>query len=300
MGQERMEILRMVAEKKISVEDAERLLRAIEDGDRSRQESGAAKAGQRGFRFGELLGDVGSMVQGVVEEAASGIGAVLGDEEPGGEDVPAVGGRFEVASGARLVIRQRRWKGRGDLELAGVAGSACELVGAVGGVRTFGEQKKLVVTPGEGALRVAVPASVAELKAVTMGGKLRAEGLGCPVELKSMGGDVSLSGARLPFEVKSMGGAVQIEVALGLTGESRAETMGGDLRIDLPAGINLRIEASTWGGAIEVDPEIGVGQKRDRWSGKAVLELAAHDPATAATLRLKSTGGRIELRRKAG
>jgi len=174
MGQERTEILRMVAEKKISVEEAERLLRAIEDGDRLRPEG--TKAGQRGFRFGEFLGDVGSMVQGVVEEAASGIGAAFGDEEPGGEVLPLAGGRFEVAAGSRLMIRQRRWKGRGDLSLAGVEGSVCELVGTIDGVRAFAEQKRLVVTLGEGSLRVAVPASVAEMKAVTMGRGARVPG----------------------------------------------------------------------------------------------------------------------------
>jgi len=298
MGQERTEILRMVAEKKISVEEAERLLRAIEDGDRLRPEG--TKAGQRGFRFGEFLGDVGSMVQGVVEEAASGIGAAFGDEEPGGEVLPLAGGRFEVAAGSRLMIRQRRWKGRGDLSLAGVEGSVCELVGTIDGVRAFAEQKRLVVTLGEGSLRVAVPASVAEMKAVTMGGRIQAEALGCPVEIRSMGGDVNLRGARLPFELKSMGGGVRVEIETGLTGESRAETMGGHTRIDLPGGINRLIAASRWGGATAADPEIGAGQKRDRWSGKAVLEIAAQDPATAATLRLKSTGGRIELRRKVG
>jgi hypothetical protein len=301
MGDEHLEVLRMVAEKKISVEEAERLLRAIDDGERARKGEGAERSDAPGsFRIAEILKEVGSMVQGVVEEAASGIGAAFGEECPAGhQEVVLEDGRFTVPASTQLVVRQRRWHGKGDIELVPGEGETCTISGGGEKVRVFRGPDRIEVILGGGAAKLAVPPTVSGLKAVLMGGAIRTEGLACQLDLKTMGGDMKLGGIRNRFDVKTMGGGLRLDLDPGLTGESRAVTMGGDIQVQVPRELRATFRAVTMGGDFDVDPELGSPVfERKRAYTKAVLEMGEAGNGQRANLKVKTMGGRIALRKK--
>ncbi len=85
MGEERMEVLRMIAEKKVTVEEGERLLRALDDRERGQpppRPSDDARGRERSSGFiAEMMGSIGTMVQGVVNEALGGFGMMIHGRE---------------------------------------------------------------------------------------------------------------------------------------------------------------------------------------------------------------------------
>src|SRR5215208_2960016 len=108
MGDERLEVLRMVGEKKITVEEAERLLKALDEREQRRESSGPRPEWKAGlFGLGENLRGIGELIRSTVEEAVGGIGFGFEEEFGGLEEVPTVDGRFEVPEGTTLLIKKR-------------------------------------------------------------------------------------------------------------------------------------------------------------------------------------------------
>jgi hypothetical protein len=305
MGEERIEILKMVAENKITPEQAERLLRALDDGDAKRREEPRRRPvgerfGQRGglFGLGEIFEGIGGMVQETVAEAVTGF---LGDDELRG--LPAIeltGNGFRLEPGSQLSVVQGRLKHGGDLELVPGEGETCKLLDEGGEARVLARGTGAVIV-ASGALKLMVPPSAAELKVSLRGGAIRGTDLPCPASLRTLGGEIRLARLRFPFEVKTMGGELRLSLEKGLTGESVAETMGGAIELVVPEDLHLRVHAKTLGGRVELEP--GLGRKQGS-GGFANLESAILDlgegPGEPASLRLKTLGGNVALRRKAG
>jgi hypothetical protein len=304
MSQEQVEILKMVADKVISVEEGERLLRALEESHRQQGGGWHHHHGRHGHgwfaRVGEVFGDVGAMVQDAVEEA---IGEGGSDFEPDDErfaEVDLGGSRLAVPSGTTLLVRHRPLAElgarRGDVELRGVAGDSCAVAGPEkAGVRVFRADGRLAVAFARGPVRIEVPETVSSLKVATAGGDIAAVALGCPVELKTMGGNIALEGVTREVKAKTVGGNLRVALAPGLTGESRVVTMGGNIDLLVPEGVKVMVRAATI-GEIKVDPALGaVRRGTDFVIGKAILDIggAGDEPS----VRLKSLGGTIRVSR---
>jgi hypothetical protein len=313
MSEERKEILRMVADRVITVDDAERLLRALAEGERREESSppppprGHRRGRARGMGMalgglGEALAGIGPMVRAVVEDAVSGLADAtleLGDDdEEGLEAVDLADGRFRLEPGAKLVIRndRRQGQGGGDLILERVEGEECELVGEEAeNLRVFVGERKAVVRWAGGLLRVRVPASVRELKAMTLGGDIEVMGVPCEQSLKTMGGGLYLREMSASFKAKTMGGGIDLSLAPTWRGSAKATSMGGTIQVQVPRGIALRVEARTMGGTIDVPSGLG-RVLRTRGTAKQKVELELGEGDSRGELELKTMGGDIRFR----
>ena len=116
MTSERIEILKMVAEKKVTAEEAERLLRALDEGQGRPNRSGSPGARfERGmFGLGGLIEEVGSTVQEAMQDAMTTLG--VSDPYEGLAHLQVEEGKFPLPAGSTLTIAQRGFK-TGDLEL---------------------------------------------------------------------------------------------------------------------------------------------------------------------------------------
>ncbi len=125
MKDERMEILKMVADKVISVEEGERLLRAL---DKSARRAGAGRSGHHGPRhrhhgdwdLGERLGEMGFRMQEFFDNA---FGSMFGDEYwfDGYETVTGPAEDIVLDEEATLVISNPRHmyrSGSGDIRIS--------------------------------------------------------------------------------------------------------------------------------------------------------------------------------------
>ncbi|MHB8878292.1 MAG: SHOCT-like domain-containing protein [Myxococcaceae bacterium] len=297
MSDERTEVLKMVADKKISVEEAERLLRALDESDRRREQSpGPSSRGFGLFGLGASFRGIGELVRTTVEEAISGFGLDIDLDHEALEEVAVRDGRFEVPAGALLAIRQGF---HGNLELTASDGDACVVDGNI--TRVVRGPRGYVVKLGkpEGRFtRVQVPRTAGELKAGIGGGEIKATALPCPATLKTMGGELTLVKLRKKFEAHTMGGRILLELYPELDGDCAVETMGGRVESGVPGGLRARIKATTLGGKVKVDPGVGEVTSRSGWGEQgAVVELGSPGPGSRPEIRVNTLGGSIHVRK---
>lgn len=300
-----MEILRMVADKVIGVDDAERLLRALDEGDRKRSEPRRTPSAMAGAfdGVGEALGAIGQVVQSTVEEAMEGVDVDLHvlDPEDDDEGVDIAQPEFDIPEGGQLSIRQHHRAGRPtecSLLLLPAEGGRCTLEAGEGAeLRTRRRGDRTRVQWRRGPLTVRVPITVSEVDARVLGGELVARDLACALQARVMGGRMELGGLHHPFDVKTMGGELLLKLAAGLTGSSRIRTMGGNAVLAVPEGLAARITAVTTGGEVRADSGLGrIWREGSRIHRRTVIELGL-DGGEAAEISLKTVGGDVVVKR---
>lgn len=304
MSEEQREILKMVADKTITVEEAERLLKALEEGERARESRQPKDRGGVGAAFdalSDVLSDIGPMVRNAVEDAVSGVG--FGPDEPdeeGFETVPWEKGPVIIPQGATLEIVQRRTGVRhgAGLYVEGVPGDACTIEGSgASDVRVYRQEGRVHIRWAHGDLKVCVPHTVAKVVARVMGGSIRSHEVACPVHLRTMGGNLELSGVAHPFDVKTMGGGVTLDLASGFRGDAKGHTMGGSIAATVPCDLSCTVHAVTMGGAVEIEGGMAHVQ-RSKAAGKQAVRVSLGQGPVCGSIALKTMGGSITVRRK--
>ncbi|MGC4118976.1 MAG: hypothetical protein QM765_31290 [Myxococcales bacterium] len=312
MPQEQLEILKMVAEKVITPEEGERLLRALNEGS-SESEGGPGPFG-RGRRRGKGLGDsiadmvneFGSMMQETFDQTLGDGLDMLETDDPDLPEAPLESGGIALPQGTALAVKHRpRMASLGhkrcDITLEGVSGDRLQTQGPKEAEpRVYFKGERAAVAFGRGPIQVSVPSTVTALRAFSAGGEIRARSLGCPAELKTMGGEIHLEKVVHPVKAKTMGGGVQLEILPGLTGESKVVTLGGDVELRVAEGLAVMVQAVTMGGDIDADPALGASRREGGPLRKAVYVIGAgakQETDSLPTVRLKTTGGNIRLRK---
>jgi hypothetical protein len=298
VSEERMEILRMVADKVIDVEDAERLLRALEEGDRRRSETrrpGVVAGALDGVS--EAIGAIGQLVQSTVNEAMEGVDLEIHTLESDEDVLEIHAPEFEIPEGGRLSLRGRL--SGGSLTLLPAEGDRCLIEAAADAqLRIRQKGNRIRVHWGQGPLTVRVPAAAAQVDAKMMGGDLVACGLACAFEAHAMGGRMELLGLQKGFDCKTMGGDLVLKLSPALLVSSRARTMGGNVLVEVPEALNARLCAVTMGGEVRVEPGIGkIRREGNRIQYKTVIGLGL-DTAQSPEIFVKTTGGDVSVRRE--
>jgi hypothetical protein len=310
MSQERMEILNLLRDQKISAEEAERLLKALDESDQ-RAPRPASEPGfgpreppfgprephfgrhrmrrrERGF-FGEIFEGIGTMVSGIVGDSLFGLG--LFEDERDLEPMSLENGGFELPQGMKLVVRSRG----GDISLVPGEGSRGALLpGRNERVRVLKGPDRIVLA-SNGSLDVQVPATAGQLDVFSAGGNLRGSRLPCALFAKSAGGNIEMGALAKPFQLWTAGGNINLSLEASLSGDSRAETLGGEIEALLPMALNAQVDAETFG---EVRVDAALGRAHEDWRhGRhlAVLEMGNPDQAS---LLLKSMGGTVRVKGK--
>ena len=304
MSQERMEILKMVADKVITVDEAERLLRALEDGNKRRREGPGGGPGRRhGFGaaledLGEMLGGLGPTLRNAFQDAMAGAGLEIPDDDgpPGG---PVEERRFTLEKGTEVVVRDMRGPlpSGEEVVLEGGPGDACELSGdGAAEARVFRRPGRVVVHGGKGPLRLLVPDTVERVKVMTLGGNVRVHGVKGALAVRSMGGGVVVEGATAETKVWTAGGDVDVALAAAWSGDSSVVSPGGSITLRVRVGTAGKVRASSVGGSIDVDQELGT-VRRQRVVAKDRVDLELGGVASGSTFTLKTMGGNVRVKR---
>ena len=293
MTGERIEILKMVAEKKVTAEEAERLLRALDEGQAQRPRRAPPSEGsprfERGmFGLGGLIEEVGSTVQEAMQDAMATLG--VSDPHEGLAHLHVENGAFPLPAGSTLTISQRGLS-TGDVELVPGEGEVGKFAQGADHVRVLQGKDGVVLLPS-GGLKLAVPPGVRSLTVSLRGGAVRGAAMPGPMSIRTMGGEVALMQVLHPLELRTMGGKVRLGLEPSIAGDCTIATMGGSVELVVPDSLALRVEAHTMGGKIELD-----GERLSRDGG--VVSLGPEGPPQL-TVHIKTTGGKVRLRRSRG
>ncbi len=314
MSEERLRVLEMVREGKITPEEGARLLEALREG--TREERRRAREDD----------PIGSLVESVVESVTGALsgkawtgwkgswagawhgghfGSLAGlrrrqEREAEGWQFLALSegdrGTFEVPEGARLAIESEA----GGIEAKAVDGPArVDLEGddfynfAVYVARKD-DQVVLAAHRTEPHARmprlvVRVPRHVSHLSLQTAGGGLDVRGFSCPVELKTAGGGIRVrahgDGA---LAARTAGGGIDVE---GQPAQANLKTAGGGIHF---RGLTGAFVAETAGGSITIDgARLLAGEHRARTAGGSIRVHLTPDSSVA--IDASTTAGNISV-----
>jgi hypothetical protein len=286
MSEEQLRILRMLSEKKITVEQAEALLGALGE-DREPIGAPAREAMEKlGRVIGSVVGDSNGIPWGLGHDAAD-----AATEEVGPEGL-------ELPEDAEMVLRVKG----GNVSVRRVDGTRTAQFVTSGGARPkvslAGQTCSVDVRPKGGNVEIMVPdlrgltirlmggrAEVAgltgTLRANVKGGDLDARDCHGPVSVKCMGGNASITGSLRALDVKCMGGAVRLGGVLIDSGKHAVKVLGGSLNLSFSEGSSVLVRTETLGGDVKTDlepvsQEGGLAKKRAEYrigSGEAYLDV---------------------------
>jgi DUF4097 and DUF4098 domain-containing protein YvlB len=265
MREERIEILKMVADKKITVEEGERLLRALDRGEAEERESRSERFGHRHrgpfargeWGWGDSFEGFGFKAQEFFENA---FGSVFGDEYwfegyeaalGPVEDLKLDGGTTIVLTNPRTAYKP----GSADMTVRSSDDGRLHLeVKENGRCEVMRKENKIVFFCHDDA-EVRVPTTIAKVKVVLAKGNAEVHDLPLPLEVRTLKGDVSVRQAERPFSVRTMKGNVTVDLDESYAGKSDASVMDGDIRITASPRFSGRVEAKVAKGDIRFKSE---------------------------------------------
>jgi DUF4097 and DUF4098 domain-containing protein YvlB len=307
------DILKMLADNVISVEDAERLLKALNEGEQRKEEPRSSRhrkhhhgvsagVGTVFESIGEALSDIGPVIKNTVEDVMTGVfGDDLGDlDDEDFVDVEPVEEQYEISEDTRMVIVSD-WKWgpkRGDLRIQGVPGSACRIENEEAQhIRIRRSAAHFVIQWSGGPLKVEVPETVTKVRVRSKGGDIHVAGIQCAMSIKTLGGDLDLKDLLKDFKAKTMGGDIALVMASGWQGVGKVHTMGGDIKLRVPDGVSFDADASTMGGTVSTEKDMRQVESKQSFPGKNSAKIHVGGDDATSTLSLKTMGGDIKLRK---
>jgi len=261
MKEERIEILKMVAEKKITVEEGERLLRALEKGEAEERESRSERFASRrrgpycrgDWSWGDSLEGLGFKAQEFFENA---FGSVFGDEywfegyepAPGPiEDLKLDGKTTVVLTNPRTAYKH----GSADIRLRPSEDSRLHLeAGEKGKCEVVRKENKIVIFCHNDS-EVRVPATIGKVKVILAKGNTEVHDLPLSLEVRTVKGDVTVRNAAHPFSVRAMMGNVTADLDGAYAGKSDVTAMDGDISLTAAPEFSGRVEARVGKGDIQ-------------------------------------------------
>lgn len=296
MSNARIEILRLIAEGKITPEEGERLLDALTEG--------PADADKTPPRFGEAMGqmlqEMGDTIRKAVDDAVGAAQQAFDEHRKGTESVDLGSGGFDIDPAGRLRIQQAM-----RVSLGGGSRGGSLIARAVDGHRVRvvrGEAIEVhrnpeghILTWAKGNLEIEIPRELAALEVRSMGGDVEIASFPGPMTLDSMGGEQRIQSPRAPLRCRSLGGRVRIADLDLREGSSAISTAGGDVEIETASAASLIVRISTLGGEIEIPP----GSEQES-QGRARKRTTCLIGDGGGELQVQTLGGSVRVHRRDG
>jgi DUF4097 and DUF4098 domain-containing protein YvlB len=258
MSHARVEILKLIAEGKISPEEGERLIAALDQEQETRAEDvGPSKGWTDGIA--RALQEVAETVRHAVDDAVGATHKIFDEHRPETETVQVGGGEFTVPPGSRLKVQHAIRVSFGG---SSKGGSVVLRTGQEDRVRIIRGQAvevhrngtDYVLTWAKDNLELEVPSTLADLAVRCMGGDLEVQQFPGPMSLETMGGELRVRSPRSGFRVRTLGGRARIVDMELQEGAATISSTGGDVQVDLSPAASMTIRATTLGGRIDFPP----------------------------------------------
>jgi len=301
MSQARLEILKLVAEGKLSPEEADRMIRALEEapsGDAPSEPPpppGGGGTPGLGETLSQVLDQVGETVRGALDDAAGGMRRVFEEHRPGTEAVDVAAGGFELPEGARLKVQPAFRVSFGGTSRGGhvtvrPSGGAAARIVRGEAVEVHRSGTDYVLTWAKGALELELPGTLSALEIRSLGGDIDVQNHPGPMSLETAGGGIRAHAVRSPIRARSLGGRIGITGLELREGASSISTTGGDVMVQAEVDSSVSIRASTLGGAITFPP--GAEREPGRIARRRATAVIGDGKAE---LRIDTLGGDVTV-----
>lgn len=290
MREEVLEILKMVRDGIITVEEAERLLKALEEKDK-KSYSKEPFHFTHSF-FGQFLNNLASSISSFIKTTMEDIFGETFTEEEKMQEFKISESKFNLPDVESLKIVVKK---RGNVKLTSSSDEYFHLKSPSASMcKIFSIGKKYLFTCVNQDLEMEIPDHLKFLMVLTYGGNINVENIKSICQLKTMGGNIALLNPSREFAIKTMGGSINIKIPEPILNSSKAITMGGNINVFLSPELKLNVNAKTMGGSIEIDPELPLSLKRvKRGFGPQSINFEINGKIGYFSLILKTMGGDI-------
>lgn len=255
MKEERLEILNMLRDGIISVEEAEKLISALDEG-RGKTGGDERKENHSRGSFKHKSGFFEDFDRGF-----AGFGKAMGDLFGGFADM----GRFHdfehvkrnsdsIApdEGDRLDISQQgRGIFRSGSDLTLLPSSDGEIhVGSEDDAYEVMRKDHKIALLCSGDTSVSIPEKIESVSVHIFNGDMSASDLSIPVNLETFNGQISVTGCGEIGYVKTVSGSIQVRLPEASRGLSEIQTVSGHINLLLPGDFNGIVETATISGEI--------------------------------------------------
>jgi hypothetical protein len=311
MSEERMRVLEMVRDGRISAEEAARLLEAL-------QADRKVRTGTTTERIDDPLGNLASAVAEALQTgnwrglAGSFVGSWSGGPLAGLErrrQREAEGwqfrtfsegeqGTFDLPEGAHLIVEHEA----GSVEATAGDGPARLILEGEGahnfGVYVAQKDQEVIVAAYRTApfakmprLKLSVPRHVTHASLRTAGGSLTAEGFAGPISLKTAGGSIRVREQRGgTVDAKTAGGSIKVG---GTPSRIDLKTAGGSIRFE---GLTEGFDVKTSGGSIHLSGvRLTSGDHSAKTSGGSVHIELTRDSSVEISAKTSAGGINVNL-----
>ncbi len=318
MNNERMEILKMIAEQTITPEEGERLLRALdESGERGNRETGEPPPGMK-FSKSMTLDELGEMIRKSVSNGLKAAQESIGEavaiaRSEFGFEEEETGEHREIEESDVLIPLQDAVEL--EVKVNPVRGGPCMLRierGDEDGIRVRREgrghasvkrtEDRLTLQLGKHDTCLLVPNGIRTVRFSNMGGSVRVIGLSAAIRGKVMGGDIRLDAVPGDCSLRVAGGKIESRLGPAWTGRLELSVDGGKIDLHLPAGLRdrgvaTRLKALCVGGRISLDPALGVTRTVSH-PGESRVDVVIGKPSREEPgnlISLRTAGGKIQV-----
>lgn len=304
MSEARKEILRLVADGKITPEEGDRLLTALEGEAKGPQQETAdavsdgpsSKGGRLADGIAQVIEEVGETVRRAMEDAFGTAQRAFDEHRATTESVVIRDGRFALPPGARLKVQQAIRLSFGGGSKGGnviMRASTDEGVRVVRGeaVEAHRNGSDFVLTWAKGNLEIEVPTNLTGLDVRCMGGDLEVLDLAGPMSLETMGGELRVQSPKAPFKFRTLGGTVRVVDCDLREGSATINSTGGDVFVQFALGASVTVRASSLGGSFDFPPDTTREEQ-----GRPMRRASCTIGDGAAELRIDTLGGDVRIR----
>ena len=258
MSGARIEILKLIAEGKVSPEEGERMLAAL-DHEETPAPDDVIPSKSWTDGIARAMQDVADTVRRAVDDAIGATQKVFDEHRPGTESVEITGSEFPVVPGARLKVQHAvrvsfggTSKG-GDVVLRPGAEDRVRIVRGQA-IEVHRNAADYILTWAKGNLELEIPSTLTGLDVRCLGGDLEVQQFPGPMTLETMGGELRVRSPRSAFRVRTLGGRARVVDMDLREGIASINSTGGDVHVDLAPTASITIRATTLGGTITFPP----------------------------------------------
>lgn len=306
---ERLLVLRLLRERKITPEEAERLLRALSS---KKDESHEKRFGfEQWFeRFGKELWDVSfdrfaREMEAFGERLRRHFEGFRGETQEGSSPSENESDQVDLPEDVWVRVSHKG----GDLTVEASGDRHVKVTAPKWNLQLAPDKRQADISTTGGPATLLLPSQTRRLTVESVGGNLNLRGLALiSLSARGVGGFVALENVTADIDVEVVGGGVELNEVVG--GVFRVRTSGGEIRARLVDVREGSYDFAALGGGIrlalgemsdfEVEYSLSGGFFNSDWSGERIAENRLRVGTGSAKFRLAVTGGEICLLRRKG
>ncbi|MBB6480102.1 SHOCT-like domain-containing protein [Spirochaeta isovalerica] len=293
MKEERLEILKMLQEGIISAEEAEKLLSALDKGEK---DSRHRHNSEETFSFGNFFSnfdkgfsDLGKAVGDLFENIS--ISGKYRDFTP----VAMEDNRFTPGEGVRIEISQPGrgfFNGNSDISVIASPDKAIHII--EGDCEVLRKNGVIALLCSEDC-KITIPENMGEVAVQLFNGSIEIDRIDAPVRVETVNGDIVLKNCSRPAKLKTVSGRIESRISGKYKGKMELNTVSGKIGLFIPRSFSGLCESTTISGNVSCHVRENMAEERGSEDFRKSVHFRFGEGDRTNKVLCRTVSGNVEL-----